>query len=315
MTTNIQAHNPMKLFLLSFLLIFSSSLSMAQVWAPPGATWHYDWAQMWFSGYVEIQYTGDSVIEGKSCKILKKERHSYDWVNHIYETSLLGYEYTYMENNVVYYYRFGKFFKLYDFNASPTSSWEVAGWDQSSPCDSNGSIVTVNTGMTNINNYSFKYLAVSPGLNSDWGFSSDTIIERIGSLGYMFPEPGCVVDLSEGGQLRCYYDDSFGLFERGSSPSCDYITGVDKINMAGNLIKIYPVPANSVITLEIDKRKKGKTKIEIFDIFGNRMKKIETDERKLIIDIEALKSGIYIIVVKDQSGFIWRQKIIKTIPE
>jgi hypothetical protein len=53
--------------------------------------------------------------------------------------------------------------------------------------------------------------------------------------------------------------------------------------------------------------------IEIFDILGNRMKKIVTDKVNLIIDVEDLKSGIYFISVMDQSGLNLKQKIIKNV--
>jgi len=304
----------MKTFLLSLLLIISSSLIQAQVWAPSGATWHYDWASMWYSGYVKIHYTGDTVVDGKSCKILQKERFTYDWVNHIYSNMVIGNEFTYLENNIVYYYRNGQFFKLYDFNAVTNNSWEVVGWDSTQLCWDTAMVVVDSTGFTMINSIPLKYLKVSPGPDSYWAFSSDTIIERIGSLGYMFPEPTCVVDLFEGGPLRCYHDDSFGLYERGLAPACDYITGLTDNHQERNFFSVYPVPATSSITLEFTKPIKGKCLIEIFDIFGNSMKKITTTKVKLIISVEDLKSGIYFISVTDQSGFNLKQKIIKNVP-
>ena len=304
----------MKTNFLFFLCLFAILSTEAQVWAPSGATWHYDWASMWYSGYVKVNYTGDTIVDGKSCKILKKERFTYDWVNHIYSNNVIGYEYTYLENNIVYYYRYGKFFKLYDFNSVTNDSWKVAGWDSSHPCGDTAIVVVDTIGLTMLNSFSLKYLTVSPNQNATWAFSSDTIIERIGSLGYMFPEPICVVDLYEGGALRCYYDDSFGLFERGSAPACDYITGVEDYHQERNFFNVYPVPATSIITLEFTKHIIGKTMIEIFDILGNRMKAITTDKIKLIIDIEDLKSGIYFISVTDQIGFSMKQKIIKNVP-
>jgi hypothetical protein len=303
----------MKTFLLSALLIISSSLIKAQVWAPSGATWHYDWAAMWYLGYVKIHYTGDTVVDGKSCKILKKERFTYDWVHYVYSNDLIGYEYTYVENNIVYYYRNNHFFKLYDFNSTAGGSWEISGWG-GSLCDSVGSVVVDSTGMTTINSVLLKYLKVTPGQNSYWAFSSDTIIERIGSLGYMFPEPTCVADLYEGGSLRCYYDDLFGLYERGSAPACDYITGLADNYKEQFYFNVYPVPTTSSITLEFTKPVNGNYLIEIFDIFGNSLKKITTSKVKLILGLEDFKSGIYFISVTDPSGFKLRKKIIKNVP-
>jgi len=131
----------MKKILLFVLLMLTTLANKAQVWAPSGATWHYDWIEMAVDGYAAIQYINDSTVGGKVCKVLRIERHTYNWITHTYSNSVLGYEYTYLENNIVYYYRYGQFFKLYDFSANAGNSWEVAGWEQGSPCDSTGSIV------------------------------------------------------------------------------------------------------------------------------------------------------------------------------
>jgi hypothetical protein len=303
----------MKTLLLSLSLFFACSLIMGQVWAPAGATWHYDYANFWVSGYVKIQYTGDTTVAGKSCKVLTKTRSTYDYLLQTYSNIVIGHEYTYFENNVVYYYRYGKFFKLYDFNAVAHDSWEIAGWDSSQLCGDSDVVVVDTAGKTIINSDTLKYLKVSPAPDYQWAFTSDTIIERIGSFGYMFPEPFCVVDLFEGGSLRCYYDNSFGLYEKGYAPSCEYI-GVETLHPEQIYFKVYPVPAADIITLEFAKPVKGTNLVEISDIPGNRLKKMTTDKSTLTIDISGLKNGIYFISVTGESGFILKQKFIKNTP-
>lgn len=301
----------MKTILLFLSLVCVSTIGMAQVWAPAGATWHYDYVNFWVTGYVEIQYTADTTIAGKSCKILTKKLHSYDFIQHTYSTSLIGYEYTYEENNVVYYYRYGQFFKLYDFNAMPGGSWVIAGWNSPQPCDSTAVVDVDSTGLTTINSVSLKVLKISPEQNATWAFSSDSILERIGSLGYMFPEPACVVDLFEGGALRCYYDNSFGLYERGAAPNCEYITGIDKILPGNNNVKIYPVPVTSTLTIEMNKIKRGVVVIELSDLYGTQLRHFETEKPEFRFDISDLKDGIYFISITDQAGNSWNRKIIK----
>ena len=298
----------MKTILLSLGLFFVTSLAMTQDWAPAGATWHYDWASFWVSGYVKIQYTGDTTVAGKTCKILKKERYTYDWNQHVYSNELIGYEFTYEENNVVYYYRNNQFFELYDFNAAIGNSWTISGWNATSPCDSTGTVVVEGSGTETINSVPLKYLKVSPGSSSTWAFSSDTIFERIGSLGYMFPEPTCVVDVFEGGPLRCYYDNSFGLYERGIAPSCDYITGINYIPSEMKA-SIYPVPATSNLTVETSQT--GMKRIEISDILGNKLIDAETIRKKLVLDISVLPAGVYLITVHDKTRLILQKKFVK----
>jgi len=37
-----------------------------------GATWHYSYNNFSITGYIEIKYIGDSLIDGKVCKVLEK---------------------------------------------------------------------------------------------------------------------------------------------------------------------------------------------------------------------------------------------------
>ena len=283
----------MKKSILLCLVLLQSLITNAQVWAPLGATWYYDWVEMAVDGYAQIRYVNDSMVGGKLCKTLQVEQHTFNWITQTFTHAVIGQEYTYLENNIVYYYRYGQFYKLYDFNSGAGSYWIVAGWDQNNPCDSLGSIVVDSTGSIIINSFPLKYLRVSPGPYSEWEFM-DKIIERIGSLGYMFPGPNCVVDIHGPGELRCYYDDSFGLYQRsGFPPNCDYIVGMNDISKENNWLKIYPVPAPTVITVEINKPIKGKIMIVISDTEGNIIRNIESAETKLAINIEDLPSGMY----------------------
>jgi hypothetical protein len=293
----------MKTLILSVSILFFSLLAEAQVWAPSGATWHYDWVEMATDGYAKVEYINDSIVGGKLCKVLKIEKHTYNWITHTYSNGVLGYEYTYLENNIVYYYRYGQFFKLYDFNSIAGNSWEVAGWEQDNPCDSTGIIVVDSTGITNINSFSLKYLCVSPGQNSEWEFYFK-IIERIGCLGYMFPGPNCAIDIPGPGQLRCYYDDEFGLYQRtGFPPACDYITGVDNNHHGSNDIKIYPVPASSTLTVETTNQIRGDFIIVISDILGREIMTLKTNNVKFVINTESLKDGIYLLKYSDKKYF------------
>jgi hypothetical protein len=273
----------MKKIFLSFLLIFTSLFTFSQTWAPAGATWHYDYVNLWVSGYVEIQYTGDTNVSGKLCKILTKDMHYYDYMQEKYLNYHIGYEYTCLENGVVYYFR---------------------------PCDSIGKVMVDNTGSITINTVPLKILFITPGPGSTWQFYSDTITERIGSFGYMFPNQNCVPDAFEGGPLRCYYDDSFGLYERGSAPSCDYITGIGTIR-SDNQVRIYPLPAKSILTVEMTGNGNGIGIIRLSDLSGKQMKYFKTESQKFSFDISDLDDGIYFIAITGNSGLTLNRKVIK----
>jgi hypothetical protein len=305
----------MKKILLSALLLGMALTASTQVWAPAGATWHYDYVQMWVSGYVKIQCVNDTTIAGKTCQVLKKEIHTYDWLNNTFSNSVMGYEYTYAENNIVYLFRFGQFYTLYDFNAVAGNSWQVPGWDGDwgSPCDTIGTVVVDSTGTTNINGFSLRYIWTSPMEGSGWSYY-DKILERIGSLGYMFPEPICVVDVFEGGPLRCYYDDEFGSYVRpGFEESCDYIVGIEDIRSAGSSVSIYPLPAGNRITVDIASPVKSDIKAEITDISGKSVMKTISSTPKFDVDLTGLKDGLYFIRLSEKDGIIGIRKIIKSV--
>ena len=298
-----------------FILLLAMSISsQAQVWAPAGAIWHYDWVEFATDGYAKVQYLKDSLVGGKLCKILQVERHTFNWDTQTFTNSILGYEYTYFENNFVFYYRYGTFFKLYDFSAQSGNSWVVAGWEVGNPCDSLGSILVDSTGMTNINTFSLKYLNTSPGQNSDWGFE-DKIVERIGSFGYMFPSPLCAVDIPGPGQLRCYYDNEFGLYQRsGNPPTCDFIVGTENTNPDLNALNIYPNPVKKDVTIEIIKSPKRDYSIELSNIMGRIVKQFKINKEINTLDVSDLNNGIYFINIFDSNGRIIQRKLIINAP-
>ena len=303
----------MKTIHLIIVLLTATICSQAQVWAPAGATWHYDWVEFATDGYAKIVYVKDSIVDGKLCKVLQAERHTYSWTTHTYTNSILGYEYTYLENNVVYYCRYGTFFKLYDFSAQAGNSWVVAGWEQGNPCDSLGSILVDSTGMATINSFSLKYLKTSPGQNSEWGFD-DKVVERLGSFSYMFPSPLCAVDIPGPGQLRCYYDNEFGLYQRsGNPPTCDYITGVENKDPLLNQIRIYPNPVLTEVTIEMNKTSTKDYLIEISDIMGRIVKRFNINKEISTIDFRDLKDGLYFLKIVGSNGCHVNETLIKNI--
>jgi hypothetical protein len=83
-------------------------------------------------------------------------------------------------------------------------------------------------------------------------------------------------------------------------------------NPERNQCKIYPVPATSTVTIEMDQSVTGNITVRISDILGNPVKTMVTDSRKLIIDVEDLSEGIYFITLTDQAGFSFSQKMIKS---
>lgn len=282
-------------------------------WAPEGATWHYSYNNFSITGYIEIKYIGDSLIDGKVCKVLEKKLYSYDYVTTISDTINLGLEFTYSDSNKVYYYRFDQFFVLYNFNAQPGDWWEIAGWSIPGSCDSIGKIEVDSIGTIVINSDTLKYLKISRKDSSDWQLGS-IIVEKIGCIDhYMFPEPFmCALDMDEGGPFRCYFDNNFGLYQSGIASACDYITSIDYLDYPDNNLIIYPNPVKNILNINWDDKINKQLNIKIFNLTGQLVLEtnIEKDNKNQYIDLSTLPSNIYLIKLTDIDGNYWIKKII-----
>jgi uncharacterized protein YxjI len=74
-------------------------------------------------------------------------------------------------------------------------------------------------------------------------------------------------------------------------------------------IKIYPNPANDVITIESPFFKQAQA-ISVYDVQGQVVSSINTNAKKTNVDISALTKGVYIVEVKTVNGFSVK-KLIK----
>ena len=216
-----------------------------QRWATTGATWTYSFNALFSFGYVKIEQIGDTLINNKNCDIFKKVKFGYTFPG-VYDTLDLGHEYTYFDSSKVFIYRNNQFWILYDFNAPVGSSWFCPG--NNSICPSMGEYHVDSVGNMVINNDTLRVIFTSPAVNSGWHFV-ERIVEKIGCMGYLFPEPRCQFDSEEGGPLRCYTDSTSWSYNSGISSSCDYLNSIYSFDEL-NALKIYPNPSFSEFTIE-----------------------------------------------------------------
>lgn len=303
-----------------FLILMNLTNLCAQDWAPPGSTWHYSFNNFSVEGYIEIKYIRDSLIFNKNCKVLEKIKYIYDSVLGYYDTINLGLEFTYLDSNKVYYYKYDTFFILYNFNAQPGDWWITASGSGSSPlfgsCDSTG-IVQVDSICTMvINSDTLRCLNVSRKDTSDWAFewvSPVKIVEKIGCLGYMFPEPFyCVIDIYEGGPLRCYEDSIFGIYQTGISSSCDYIiTSTGEVENYSKDIFLYPNPAKDYISIILPEEVQANSMV-VYNSIGCEIYQSELNKNNSILNLSMLSAGLYNIkIITNNNIFIKKILIIK----
>ncbi len=273
----------------------------AQNWAPDGAEWYYSYFNYSVEGFVKIQVAGDTTIEGINCKKLEKIMVKNDFINNVTDTNTIGYEYMYSDEDRVYTYVNEQFYTLYDFSAQVGDTWEIPMNDDLGDfCGESGEIIVEEIGTVTINNQELRKILVKPLDDSFLSFSYTNngtgvaeIVEKIGPIAsYMLPEPTCVADVHEGGELRCYSDNEFGYYSTGVADQCDYVISVPNVEELN--CSVYPVPCNDILNIDIQENKLPLT-ITIYDLMGREVMSYQLKEKVNQINVERLNPGIYLI--------------------
>ncbi len=303
----------MKKVLLLFCLITITFSAKAQVWAPLGATWHYEVSEL-FNGnisYVEVISIGDTIIQGKNCKIL--------WTDWVMKQSN---EYTYMDSNlIVYHYNseYAQFYPIYNFNANVGDHWTEFAHDR---CDGDSTVEirVESVDSISINSHTLKTFGMQyyeAGSNY-YVNGSDSVIEWIGSANYLFPLTaadscdGIFPSYYEGPyfQLRCYNDSTIGLYETGISPSCDY-TSIKDISLNENKVKIYPNPSSSELNIEMENFSNSNYSVEIYSSIGQKLSSRRMNEKLISLNTDNLANGSYLVLVRKENGEVGFSKLVE----
>lgn len=286
------------------------SFSQTNNFAPIGATWYYDdYVNNCITfpdcGYYKMESVGDTLIDGKNCRILKE---TYFMTYFKPDTQYIIYE----DLGIVYLFDEGAFHELYNFNA-------VAG-------------DTITTFAEPFNGYysfsdfmfsEFKYVIDSVytelidgellriqnttalGVGDGWGFwSGPMIIEKIGSIGMFLGIPN-EINIEYGGFLRCYSEDGFFYKNPDYDNDCDFITEVsDQIQKS---FEIFPNPVQNYFILETAKEL-DVSKLKLTNACGQNVgyKISPENNNRFKIDLGNIEPGLYFLNCEDFSA-----KIIK----
>jgi hypothetical protein len=291
-----------------FLIVLVAKMGFSQSWAEQGAVWYFNSAPPWFEGYTKVTYTGDTTINGKQCNILEKYYYGYypsDHTNPI--SSVYGHEYVYQENGKVYSFKNNAFFTLYDFNANVGDSWTITG--DSSMCDSTGTVIVDSTSTMVINGDTLKVLHVKCTPSSAWvfGFSTATLVEKIGSIGFIFPSTTCSFDADEAGALRCYSDNSSWSYETGIATACDFTIGINEVDQ-NDFISLSPNPASEI--LFIKKQTTDPLNLSILDVTCQ----VVYDNKKFAkesIDLKSFKNGVYFVRCTSEKNHFVKKFVVQ----
>lgn len=311
-----------KIFLL--LLLFVAGVAGAQTheFAPIGAEWHYGIKQFSTEGYVRIKSLSDTIIDGTSCKIIEKRCFLYDHLDGIEKEFVKGQEYIAQIGDSIMLYRFGRFYKLYDFTVetgdtvSFPGSYSFEADEFVTFGDSIGHAVVIGKGVFEIDGLEVKYYDLRKVDNSAWAFDQDfyqghaRICEKIGNLsGYLFPEQQLIADYCEGGMLRCYSDDEIGTVNF-STPyvECDYFHAVEENALESPAV--YPNPFKERLVVELPTE--DNYFVMVYDAFGRTIIKQDIIGRKTEINFQFPQSGVFHLVIQSNSNsYHYTSNIIK----
>ncbi len=280
------------------LFLLFSGFSLAQNWAPAGAQWHYSYYGF-FPGYVDIAYSGDTLIDGQITKKLSKTFHGLGWGMDITSYSI-GTEYTYEANGVVYLRYQNQWDTLYNFNAQVGESWRMAKQPFANVAAQNSRLKVIATGTKVINSSTLKYVKVEfvdPQMNP-LGFA-DTIVENIGFIGsYFLPYDlfDGAVDGNEGGPFRCYSDNNFATYKPSYLEVCDYIMGTTELEGIASF-QIFPNP----VTDQINIPESLIQEYNHFRILSNEGKVIHQGQTTATLDVANLPAGNYTLLIESQT--------------
>jgi hypothetical protein len=287
----------MKSLLFNLFILFSISIH-AQNWSPSGANWTYSYYGF-FPGYVDVLYSGDTIIDGQTSKMLTKTFHGIDW-NMTLVSNVFAKDYTYENNGVVYIRYQNQWDTLYHFNAQVGDHWRMAKQPVANVCPQNSRLNVLATGNKLINNETRKYLVVdfcNPDLSS-LGWGQDTIVENIGFIGsYFLPydQFDGAVDGNEGGPFRCYTDDDFATYAPHYNGACDYIVGMEELSGSSSFI-IYPNPIQNDIHIPFEYINKF-TRYTLYSLDGKIHQRGSMSEN---IPVHNLKSGNYLLEISNE---------------
>lgn len=302
-----------KIHLLVILLLAILPIRVsAQDFAPIGAEWHYTkwFASFWpKESYVKIRSIGDTIIQGKSCRILENNG-GYSCTFHNER------DYVYTEDSVTYFYvpAIDSFQILYDLRASEGSSWIVVFSVDIIPLMDTVRISVVSVDNVTINGKVLKRFLVYYEYLSGWTSSGGPryIIEGIGSQSYLFDfkTTWALCHGTYSGGLRCYEDSVIGFYSTGIADSCTYTndgTGLSSIS-ADQMIRTYPNPTSGFLFIETDLR--SPLEIRLLNPLGG----VEIEDKMVgthQLDLSGLPVGLYFLEFQDLDKRRSVRRIIK----
>lgn len=283
----------MKNYLLVILVLVSVQV-YAQSWCPTGSTWHYSYSSMFESGFVRLEYNGDSLVDGVIAQKINRQRHTFNHLNNSYHIHDLELELTYENEGVVFIRFSNEWDTLYNFNAAVGDYWYMSTPEEWNDINVKLNVVAEGSILLNDEYRNYKVLEGE----TDYGVASDTIVEGIGSInGYLHQFDSFIgmIDGNSAGPFRCYSNSNFQTYHYSQDVPCDFIVGIIENDAASNFA-LYPNPTKDVVNISCDDSFQS---MELFNAFGQLLLKSSAQS---FLDLRDYERGIYYLRISSDNS-------------
>lgn len=284
-----------------------AGFAQAQVWCPPGATWH---REFWYStseASWDETYVGDTLVDGFLAQRIVFTGAMILGPGTPTEMTIpiSGEEFTALEDSLLLVRIAATPTAVWDtllrFDALPGDQWFLPGHDLiCSEVSTSDLMQILDTGHVDVDGVTLRYW--------DFGFFWPTnplvwagrYYERFGHPHALIPQPTCGV-ATEGFASSCYRDDEL-LFPNPFSPSADCGITLNAPEVAnGQPFVISPNPGTDHILMTLPP---GAHVIALFDALGRPVRQLYSSGGQFVVDTQQLASGVYSVRVDDGGALI-----------
>jgi Secretion system C-terminal sorting domain len=298
-------------------LLFSASLIAQIEWASIGAKYYYT---SWRSDFInsitevlEVEVTGDTLIQGQNCRIFKQNSGVVGW-----KWQCEGGEFMYEENGRVYFYNSAtqSFGLLYDFTKEPGESWEVPLCEELCYEPDTLTVTVDSVTFTEINGVQVKTQHVSyTGATEGWGpfIRFDSIYSGIGSATQMFlVKEQCTTADVLIKNLRCFQTPALGIFNF-LGEECDEITSTEEADDSAIRIDVFPNPVSGYLNFRLQGAPALKKAVfRIMDVSGIILHTFEsaTPQATQTVPVSDWPAGVYFLQYVEEGVVVKSEKFV-----
>lgn len=295
------------------LLLITIRVLGQSEFAPIGAVWHYSSVENFAGdeGYVKITSVKDTLINSKGSRVLSQVRYSS-----LGDSTQLAPIYIHQTGDSILYWVDSTFQLMYDFSVDKNDTIEI--FSKICPCidceNHFGKVIVDSVFSVNINGFSLKQISTKRIKGSIYGYLGD-YIELIGGIRGIYPADTCIVDLfPEIGDLRCYFDPTFGYYQLPNRLLCDslkYISVIDEETINPEISAFYNLDKGT-IQVKFNNNIYSRTlQIKVFNCLGRTIQctEVYTNNDSFELQIRNKQNGIYILQIYDKNKILYNEKI------